>query len=627
MQKKKIYDVIVVGAGHAGVEAALAAARMGLNTVIFSMELESIAMMPCNPSIGGTGKGHLVFEIDALGGEMGKNIDKAMIQSKMLNHSKGAAVQSLRAQADKTRYHLEMKKTLEKEKNLDIKQGEIIDFLTEKGSVIGVRTLLNTDYYAKAIIVCTGTFLGGKIFVGEASYESGPNGLAPSKKLSYGIKNLGIEMRRFKTGTPARFIGRTLNYEKMQEQKGDKEPNYFSFTNEDKEPIKNQVSCWLTYTNEKTHKIINENIEKSALYSGNIVGVGPRYCPSIEDKVSRFKDRKRHQLFVEPEGIDTDEMYIQGMSTSLPEDIQEKFYHTISGLEEGKITRPAYAIEYDSINSLELLPTLEHKTMKNLFFAGQINGTSGYEEAAAQGLMAGINAALKIKKEEPLILGRDEAYIGVLIDDLVTKGTNEPYRIMTSRAEYRLLLRQGNADRRLTEKGYRVGLIDEGRYKTLLAKEEKIEEEIKRLKKTYGNKQAVNEVLKRKGEQLLENNNMTLSELLKRPGIGYDDLAEVDDDREVLPNSIKREAEVTIKYEGYISKQLSQIKKMQSLEKAKIPPDINYFDIRGIRNEAREKLDKIQPITLGQASRISGVSLADINVLLVYIEKERREKR
>lgn len=477
------YDVIVVGAGHAGCEAGLISARMGMNTLLLCINLESVAMMPCNPSIGGTGKGHLVCEIDALGGEMGLNIDKTFLQSKMLNTSKGPAVHSLRAQADKTKYHLEMKKTIEKEPNLHLKQAEVIDLVIEDGSIQGVITRTFTRYNAKAVILCTGTFLGGKIFIGDSAFRSGPNGLAASTDLAEKLYEYGFPMRRFKTGTPARMLGKTLHYDRMKEQSGDEEIVPFSFMNEGKDIGTNQISCWLSYTNEETHRIILDNLDKSAMYSGNIVGVGPRYCPSIEDKVSRFRDRERHQLFVEPEGLDTDEMYIQGMSSSLPEDIQREFYHSIQGLEDGEIVRPAYAIEYDCIDPQSLKPSLESKVVKNLFCAGQFNGSSGYEEAAAQGLMAGINAVRKLQEKEPLVLGRDQAYIGVLIDDLVTKGTNEPYRIMTSRAEYRLLLRQDNADRRLTALGYEYGSVSEERYQKFLKKKANVDAELARIEK------------------------------------------------------------------------------------------------------------------------------------------------
>lgn len=623
------FDIIVIGAGHAGCEAGLASARMGMKTLMLATDLDTVAMMPCNPSIGGTGKGHLVKEIDALGGEMGINIDKTFIQSKTLNTAKGTAVHSTRAQADKNRYHLEMKKTIEKEPNLSLKQAEVVDIIfDEEGDIkaSGVVTRTNACYLSKAVIICTGTFLGGKIFIGDASYSSGPAGLAPATELSKNLEKAGITLRRFKTGTPARVLGSSINYSLMQVQKGDQEVIPFSFLNEGKKLIEDQVNCWLTYTNQKTHQIILDNIEKSAMYSGNIVGTGPRYCPSVEDKVSRFKDRKRHQLFVEPEGIDTEEMYIQGMSSSLPEDVQEKFYKTIEGLENAEIVRPAYAIEYDCINPKELLPNLEHKNIDNLFCAGQFNGSSGYEEAASQGLMAGINAVMKLKNKDPLILRRDQAYIGVLIDDLVTKGTNEPYRIMTSRAEYRLLLRQDNADARLTEIGYEIGLATEERYNKAIDKINKIESEINRLKKTRLKRQIINELLAGKNYGELGNNIPSLYELLKRPAVHYRDILEIDDNAPILTHSECLEIEAEIKYSGYIDKQKAQVAKMHKLENRKISESIDYNNIQGLRLEARQKLMDIGPITVGQASRISGVSPSDINVLLVYLEKEKRTK-
>ena len=621
------YDVIVIGAGHAGCEAGLIAARMGMETLLTCINLESVAMMPCNPSIGGTGKGHLVCEIDALGGEMGLNIDKTFLQSKMLNTSKGPAVHSLRAQADKNRYHLEMKKTIEREPKLQLKQIEVTDLIVEDGRVTGIVTRTLSRYRAKAVVICTGTFLGGKIFIGDSVYSSGPGGLAPSNELAENLYRRGFPMRRFKTGTPARMLGRTLEYEKMKEQTGDEEIVPFSFLNEGKDIGKNRASCWLSYTNEETHRVILDNLERSAMYSGHIVGVGPRYCPSIEDKVSRFRDRARHQLFVEPEGLDTDEMYIQGMSSSLPEEVQEAFYHTIPGLEHAEIVRPAYAIEYDCIDPLTLLPSLESKICENLFCAGQFNGSSGYEEAAAQGLIAGINAVLKISGEEPLILGRDEAYIGVLIDDLVTKGTNEPYRIMTSRAEYRLLLRQDNADRRLTEKGYRAGSVSDERYQRFLAKSERIERELARLRGKRADHEAQNRLLEAKGSSPSENN-LTFFELLCRPQISYQDLEALDDEtRPVLSRNERYAVEVEIKYDGYIRKQVAQVEKFRKLETRLLPEDLEYQQIGGLRLEARQKLAQIRPRTVGQASRISGVSPADINVLLVWLEKEAREKK
>lgn len=620
------YDVIVVGAGHAGCEAGLISARMGMNTLLLCINLESVAMMPCNPSIGGTGKGHLVCEIDALGGEMGLNIDKTFLQSKMLNTSKGPAVHSLRAQADKTKYHLEMKKTIEKEPNLHLKQAEVIDLVIEDGSIQGVITRTFIRYNAKAVILCTGTFLGGKIFIGDSAFRSGPNGLAASTDLAEKLYEYGFPMRRFKTGTPARMLGKTLHYDRMKEQSGDEEIVPFSFMNEGKDIGTNQISCWLSYTNEETHRIILDNLDKSAMYSGNIVGVGPRYCPSIEDKVSRFRDRERHQLFVEPEGLDTDEMYIQGMSSSLPEDIQREFYHSIPGLEDGEIVRPAYAIEYDCIDPQSLKPSLESKVVKNLFCAGQFNGSSGYEEAAAQGLMAGINAVRKLQEKEPLVLGRDQAYIGVLIDDLVTKGTNEPYRIMTSRAEYRLLLRQDNADRRLTALGYEYGSVSEERYQKFLKKKANVDAELARIEKKTVSNRIQNEFLSRHGSAECDRG-LSFSEMMRRPEIHYADTAEIDDEtRPELTRNERYEVEVRIKYDGYIQKQIAQVEKMKKLESKRLDDSIDYNSIGGLRLEARQKLTEIRPINLGQASRISGVSPADINVLLVYLEKENRKR-
>ena len=616
------YDVIVVGAGHAGCEAALASARMGKKTLLAAINLESIAMMPCNPSIGGTGKGHLVREIDALGGEMAINIDKTFIQSKMLNTRKGPAVHSLRCQADKEEYHREMKKTIERTENLTLRQMEIVDLIVEENSIVGVVSVTNAVYKAKAVIIATGTFLNGKIFIGESSFTSGPNGLAPSLKLAESLKKHGIEMRRFKTGTPARVLASSLNYENMQEEIGDEEIVPFSFLNDHLE--KNQVSCWLTYTNEKTHEIIRNNFNRSALFGGEIEGIGPRYCPSIEDKVNRFSDKERHQTFIEPEGLSTDEMYVQGMSSSLPEDVQEAFYRTIPGLENLVITRPAYAIEYDSVNPLTLKMNLESRKIENLFFAGQINGSSGYEEAAAQGLMAGINAVLKIEGKEPFIIDRSQGYIGVLIDDLVIKGTNEPYRIMTSRAEYRLILRQDNADIRLTELSYKLGLASKERYNKFMAKQEKIKDEIERLKKKEVYPGDVKEYLEEMNTSPLKNK-ISLFELLKRPELTYSSLERVDDEMPKLAQHEITQLEVQIKYEGYIGKQLAQIERFKRLEKKQIPEGINYLEIDGLRIEARQKLDAIRPMSIGQASRISGVSPADINVLLIYLDKCRRE--
>lgn len=617
------YDIIVVGAGHAGCEAALAAARMGNKTLLFSINLEAIAMMPCNPSIGGTGKGHLVREIDALGGEMGKNIDKTFIQSRMLNTAKGPAVHSLRAQADKHKYHTEMKKTIEKQPNLDMKQAEVVDLVVEDGQVRGVVTMTHAWYKAKAVILATGTFLRGKIFIGDSCFSSGPNGLAPSVQLADNLRKHGMKLRRFKTGTPARALASTFDYSKMSEQKGDKKIVPFSFMNDRLE--KDQISCWLTYTNEETHTVIRNNFHRSALFGGQIEGIGPRYCPSIEDKVNRFADKKRHQLFVEPEGLDTEEMYIQGMSSSLPEDVQLEFYHTIPGLENIVITRPAYAIEYDCIDPLDLKTNLENRYIKNLFCAGQFNGSSGYEEAAAQGLMAGINASLLINGKEPFILDRSEAYIGVLIDDLVTKGTNEPYRIMTSRAEYRLVLRQDNADMRLTEKSYRIGLADQERYDRFLAKKERVEAEKKRLENTYVYPGEANEYLESIGSAPLQNR-ATLAELLKRPEVTYENLLVIDQERGQLSSHEENQLEVQIKYAGYITKQLAQIERFKKLETRQLDEDLDYSAIEGLRIEAMQKLNQIRPRSMGQASRISGVSPADINVLMIYLEKTRRKK-
>lgn len=617
------YDVVVVGAGHAGCEAGLAAARMGMKTLMLSINLEAVAMMACNPSIGGTGKGHLVREIDALGGEMGINIDKTFIQSRMLNTAKGPAVHSLRAQADKNEYHIEMKKTLEAEENLHLKQGEVIDLMIEDGKACGVVLKTGAMYRSKAVILATGTFLAGKIFIGESVFESGPNGLAPSNELAQRLREYGLPIRRFKTGTPARALAKSLDYEKMIPQDGDETVVPFSFMNDDLQ--KDQVKCWLTYTNETTHEVIRRNFHRSALFGGQIEGVGPRYCPSIEDKVNRFADKKRHQLFIEPEGLYTEEMYIQGMSSSLPEDVQEEFYKTIEGLKHLEIVRPAYAIEYDCIDPLDLKVNLENRHIENLFCAGQFNGSSGYEEAAAQGLMAGINAVCKIKEEMPFILDRSEAYIGVLIDDLVTKGTNEPYRIMTSRAEYRLLLRQDNADIRLTERGYAVDLVKKDRYERLLKKKEVVAEETDRLKKKILQPDVVNPFLEEKGSTPVKSG-ISLLELLKRPEITYDDAAVIDDVRPKLSAHQKTMMEVQIKYEGYIIKQQQQIEKFKKLEHKKLPSDLDYFSIEGLRIEARQKLDALRPVSVGQASRISGVSPADINVLLIWLEKMRRQK-
>jgi tRNA uridine 5-carboxymethylaminomethyl modification enzyme len=618
------YDVVVIGAGHAGCEAGLAAARMGNKTLVLSINLEAVAMMACNPAIGGTGKGHLVREIDALGGEMGLCIDKTFIQSRMLNTAKGPAVHSLRAQADKHAYHDQMKKTLELTPNLDLKQGEVVDLLVEDGAAVGVVLRTGAVYHAKAVVIATGTFLRGKIFIGESSFQSGPNGLAPSVELADSLARHGMKLRRFKTGTPARALSQSLDYSKMTEQKGDEHIVPFSFMND--ELSKDQVSCWLSYTNEETHRIINENYHRSGLFTGEIEGIGPRYCPSIETKLQRFKDKERHQLFIEPEGLNTDEMYIQGMSTSLPEDVQAAFYKTIPGLENIRITRPAYAIEYDCINPLSLNLSLESKDIKNLFCAGQFNGSSGYEEAAAQGLIAGINAALKISGREPFILDRSEGYIGVLIDDMVTKGTDEPYRIMTSRAEYRLVLRQDNADLRLTERGHKIGLVSEERYERFLAKKEQVESERKRLDETWVTPTEINEWLSAHGSTPLQNR-ATLTEILKRPEINYEILGEIDADRPALSQHAIAQLEVQIKYEGYIVKQEHQIEKFKKLEGKKLDPDFDYSTVDSLRIEAIEKLSAVKPLSIGQASRISGVSPADINVLLIYLEKNKRSQR
>lgn len=619
------YDVAIVGAGHAGCEAALACARLGLETIMFTVSVESIALMPCNPNIGGSSKGHLVREIDALGGEMGKNIDKTFIQSKMLNKSKGPAVHSLRAQADKQEYTKLMRQTLENTDHLTIRQAEVSELMAENGCIKGVKTFSGAEYYTKAVVLCTGTYLKARCIFGDVSYYTGPNGLLAANHLSESMEKLGIEIRRFKTGTPARVDGRSIDFSKMEEQFGDKRIVPFSFTTDPDSIQKDQVSCWLTYTNEETHKVIRDNIDRSPLYSGVIHGTGPRYCPSIEDKVMRFADKDRHQVFIEPEGKYTHEWYLGGMSSSLPEDVQYAMYKTVPGLENVKIVRNAYAIEYDCINPIQLKSSLEFKNISGLFSGGQLNGSSGYEEAAAQGLVAGINAAMKVLGKEPMILDRSEAYIGVLIDDLVTKENHEPYRMMTSRAEYRLLLRQDNADIRLYQHGYRVGLLSRERYEYVENKIKLIDEEINRLKSVViGGTESINKFLIEKESTPL-NNGTSLAELIRRPELSYEMIVELDPDRPELKPDVAEQVNINIKYEGYISRELKQVEHFKKLENKIIPETIDFDDISGLRTEARQKLKSYAPRSIGQASRISGVSPADITVLLVYMEQHRRQ--
>ena len=620
------YDVCVVGAGHAGCEAALACARLGLETIVFTVSVDSIAMMPCNPNIGGSSKGHLVRELDALGGEMGINIDKTFIQSKMLNKSKGPAVHSLRAQADKANYSMEMRKTLQNTEHLTIRQAEVSEIITENDVIAGVKTFSGAVYHSRAVVLCTGVYLKARCLYGDVVNYTGPNGLMAANHLTDSLKEHGIEMFRFKTGTPARIDKRSIDFSKMQEQRGDEKIVPFSFTTNPEDVQIDQVSCWLTYTNEKTHEIIRENLDRSPMYSGKIKGTGPRYCPSIEDKVVRFAEKDRHQLFVEPEGLNTNEMYIGGMSSSMPEDVQYAMYRTVPGLENCRIVRNAYAIEYDCINPVQLKPSLEFKKIKGLFSGGQFNGSSGYEEAAAQGLVAGINAAMYLKGEEPLILDRSESYIGVLIDDLVTKETKEPYRMMTSRAEYRLLLRQDNADLRLSKYGYRVGLISKERYDWVEKKEQLIADEIKRLDSVHvGANSKVQELLEQYGSVPL-NTGTSLSELIRRPELCYEMLEPIDTDRVEIPAEVIEQININIKYDGYIKRQIKQVEHFKKLEKKRIPEDFDYDDVGSLRLEARQKLKLYKPISIGQASRISGVSPADISVLLVYMEQMHYRK-
>lgn len=616
------YDVAVIGGGHAGCEAALAAARLGMKTVMFSISLDAIGNLPCNPSIGGTAKGHLVREVDALGGEMGKAADATFIQSKMLNRGKGPAVHSLRAQIDRKKYHAEIKKRLENQENLQIKQAEIVNILTEENRVTGVVTHTGTEYTVKAVIIASGTYLKGKILIGSYSRESGPDGMFPANELSANLRRIGVELKRFKTGTPARIHADTLNYDKMEIEEGDEKIVPFSFETE--EAGKNLVPCYIVYTNEKTHEIIRNNLERSAMYGGLVEGIGPRYCPSIEDKVVRFADKKRHQLFIEPMGLDTKEMYAQGFSTSLPEDVQLEMYRSVEGLENVEIMRSAYAIEYDCCDPQQLNATLEFKKISGLYGAGQFNGTSGYEEAAAQGLVAGINAALKLKGEEPLTLKRSDGYIGTLIDDLITKGTNEPYRMMTSRSEYRLLLRQDNADERLTPMGYRVGLISEERYRKFLKKMDMVEKEIKRLEATVIPPKDANPILEQYGTTAVKTG-IRLSDMIKRPELDYEKLASVDKERQPLPDAVCEQAEIKLKYDGYIKRQIMQVEQFRKMEEKLLPENQDYSGIHGLRLEARQKLNKVQPKSLGQASRISGVSPSDISVLIVWLESQKNK--
>ena len=632
---EEYYDIIVVGAGHAGCEAALAAARLGLSTLVFTVSVDSIALMPCNPNIGGTSKGHLVCELDALGGEMGKCIDKTFIQSKMLNRSKGPAVHSLRAQADKMAYIAEMRKTLENTEHLRIRQGEVSELLAEtvdnsgKRRITGVKTCSGAVYHAKKVVLCTGVYLKARCIYGDVSEYTGPNGLRAANELTGSLLKLGIPVRRFKTGTPARVDRRSIDFSRMEEQKGDQEIRPFSFSNEPEDIAREQVSCWLTYTNEETHRIIRENIDRSPLFSGDIKGTGPRYCPSIEDKVVKFPEKERHQIFVEPEGLYTNEMYLSGMSSSLPEDVQHAMIRTMPGFEHADIVRNAYAIEYDCIDATCLKPTLEFKEIEGLYAAGQINGSSGYEEAAVQGFMAGVNAALSSLNREEVVLDRSQGYIGVLIDDLVTKESHEPYRMMTSRAEYRLLLRQDNADLRLRETGYRIGLVSQKEYDRYLEKKEMIAAEVQRMQQTIaGSNETTNAFLRKHGSaELPDSRGVSFAELIKRPELNYELLFEIDPGRKPLPWRVREQVNIEIKYEGYIRRQMQQVEHFKKLEGKKLPKDINYQELKGLRLEARQKLEKIRPENIGQAGRISGVSPADVSVLMIYLEQRRQEER